>query len=178
LRMKKTGAREAILKERAVTIGRAPDRAEAAGDRFEVVEFLLMYERFAVESKFVQEICPLKEISLLPCVPPFVVGVMNVRGRIVPVVDIRRFFDFPMKKLTDMNRVIVLASGDTEFGILADVIHGMRRIYAERLQASLPTLTGIREEYLKGVTGDGVVVLDGVKLLSDGRIFVNDQVES
>jgi len=176
--MKKTGTREAILKERAVTIGRPPDRAEAAGEHLEVLEFLLMYERYSIESKFVQEICPLKEISLLPCVPPFVAGIMNVRGRIVPVVDIRRFFDFPSKGLTDLNRVIVLASGDTEFGILADAIHGMRSISAERLQPSLPTLTGIREEYLKGVTGDGVVVLDGAKLLSGGRIFVNEQVES
>ena len=175
--MKRTDTREAILKERAVKIGRVPDQA-AAGERLEVVEFLLMSERFAVESKYVQEICPLKEISLLPCVPPFVSGIMNVRGRIVPVVDIRRFFEFPMKGLTDPNRVIVLASGDTEFGILADAIHGMRHISAERLQSSLPTLTGIREEYLKGVTGDGIVVLDGAKLLSDGRIFVNDEVES
>ncbi|MDD5762576.1 MAG: chemotaxis protein CheW [bacterium] len=176
--MKRADTRKAILKERAVKMGRVPDRAEAAGECLEVVEFLLMSERFAVESKYVQEICPLKEISLLPCVPPFVSGIMNVRGRIVPVVDIRRFFEFPMKGLTDPNRVIVLASGDTEFGILADAIHGMRHISAERLQSSLPTLTGIREEYLKGVTGDGIVVLDGAKLLSDGRIFVNDEVES
>jgi purine-binding chemotaxis protein CheW len=176
--MKRTDTREAILKERAARIARAPDRAEAAGERIEVVEFLLMSERFAVESKFVREICPLKEISLLPCVPPFVAGIMNVRGRIVPVVDIRRFFEFPLKGLTDMDRVLVLASGDSEFGILADAIHGTGHIYAERLQSSLPTLTGIREEYLKGVTGDGVVVLDGAKLLSDGRIFVNDEVES
>ena len=176
--MMKTGNREAILRGRAEKIGRAPDRAEAAGERLEVVEFLLVHERFAVESKFIREICPLKQISLLPCVPPFVAGVMNVRGRIIPVVDIRRFFDFPTKGLTDMNRAIVLASGDTEFGILADAVHGVRRISAERLQASLPTLTGIREEYLKGVTGDGVVVLDGAKLLSDDRILVNDQVAS
>ncbi|MGA8754519.1 chemotaxis protein CheW [Candidatus Deferrimicrobium sp.] len=176
--MKRMDTREAILKERAVKIGRAPDRAVAAGDRLEVVEFLLMPERFAVESRYVQEICPLKEISLLPCVPLFVAGIMNVRGRIVPVVDIRRFFEFPLKGLTDLNRVIVLASGDTEFGILADAIHGIRHIFAERLQSSLPTLTGIREEYLKGVTGDGLVVLDGAKLLSDSRIFVNDEVDS
>ena len=177
MRMKRTNNREAVLKERAAKIGREPEQA-AAGECLVVVEFSLMSERFAVESKYVQEICPLKEISLLPCVPPFVAGIMNVRGRIVPVVDIRRFFEFPTKGLTDLNRVIVLASGDTEFGILADSIHGMRHISAERLQPSLPTLTGIREEYLKGVTGDGLVVLDGAKLLSDGRIFVNEEVES
>ena len=170
--------RESILKERAIKVGRAPERSGTAGERIEVVEFLLTSERFAVESKYVQEICPLKEISLLPCVPPFIAGIMNVRGRVVPVVDIRRFFEFPVKGLTDLNRVVVLASGDTEFGILADAIHGLRHMYAERLQSSLPTLTGIREEYLKGVTGDGIVVLDGAKLLSDGRIFVNDEVES
>ncbi len=176
--MKRTDSRKAILKERAVKIGRVPDRAESAGESLEVVEFFLISERFAVESKYVKEICPLKEISLLPCVPSFVAGIMNVRGRIVPVVDIRRFFEFPLKGLTDLNRVIVLASGDTEFGILADAIHGIQHISAERLQLSLPTLTGVRDEYLRGVTGDGVVVLDGAKLLSAGRIFVNDEVES
>ena len=62
-----------------------------------------------------------------------------------------------------------------EFGVLVDAMHGTRRIVQENLQEALPTLSGIREKYLKGVTPDGVVVLDGGKLLSDDALVVRDR---
>jgi hypothetical protein len=74
MRMKKTGTREAILKERAVKIGRAPDRAEAAGERLEVVEFLLMSERFAVESKYVQRSARSRRSPSFRAFPPSLPG--------------------------------------------------------------------------------------------------------
>jgi purine-binding chemotaxis protein CheW len=63
-----------------------------------------------------------------------------------------------------------------EFGILADVVLGVRRIPLTDIQPSLPTLTGIREDYLKGVTGEQVVILDAEKLLSDKKITVHEEV--
>jgi purine-binding chemotaxis protein CheW len=62
------------------------------------------------------------------------------------------------------------------FGILADAIIGVHAIPVADIQASLPTLTGIREEYLKGVTPDRTVILDAEKLLADERIVVQEQV--
>jgi len=64
-----------------------------------------------------------------------------------------------------------------EFGILADTILGVRNMPLGDLQPSLPTLTGIREEYLRGVTRERVVVLDARKLLSDEKIIVNEQID-
>jgi purine-binding chemotaxis protein CheW len=125
----------------------------------------------------VREIYPLKEFTPIPCTPPFVLGIVNVRGQILSVIDIKKFFDLPEKGLADLNAVIILHSESMEFGILADVIMGVRNIVASELQTSLPTLTGIREEYLKGITKEQTAILDAEKLLSDKSIVVHELVE-
>jgi purine-binding chemotaxis protein CheW len=67
---------------------------------------------------------------------------------------------------------------DLEFGLLADVIVGVRTIPVGSLQPSLPTLTGIRADYLKGVTAERLVVLDLDRILADPKIIVHEEVES
>lgn len=163
-----------ILRERALVLAREPEREEAAAG-LEVVEFLLAYERYGIESSYIREVYPLKDLTPLPCTPPFVLGIMNVRGKILSVIDIRKFFDLPQKGLTDLNRVIIVHDDFMEFGILADAILGVRLIPVRELQPSLPTLTEVRADYLKGVTEERLVVLDGGAILSDRRIVVHDE---
>lgn len=170
--------RRAALHARARALARAPEAPRAAGSSFEVMEFLLAYETYGIESSYIDEVYPLKELTPLPATPPFVLGIINVRGRILSVIDLKRFFDLPAKGLTDLNKVIVLRSPQMEFGVLADAILGVRRIPIGELQPSLPTLTGVREEYLKGVTAERVVILDAAKLLSDRRMIVQEQVDA
>jgi purine-binding chemotaxis protein CheW len=170
------GAAE-ILRSRARALARAPQATEAAGSSLEVLEFRLARESYAVETRHVQEVYPLKNLTPLPCTPPFVLGVVNVRGRITPVIDIKKFFDLPDQGLTDLHRVILIRGGGLELGLLADVIVSVRRVPLDGLQASLPTLTGIRAEYLKGVTAERLVVLDLDRLLADPKIIVNEAVE-
>ena len=68
--------------------------------------------------------------------------------------------------------MIILQSDEMEFGILADEILGTTQISESAIQTSLPTLTGVRADYLKGVTGDRIVILDGEKLLTDEKMVV------
>ena len=164
-----------ILQERAQTLAREAVPAEAADAGIEVIEFLLAHERYAVASEHVRGVYPLEELTPLPCTPAFVLGIVNLRGEILSVIDLKKFFDLPEKGLTDLNKVIVLESEDMVFGIVADVISGVRRISRAGIQSSLPTLTGIREDYLLGVTAERVVVLDAEKLLSDEKLIVQEQ---
>jgi purine-binding chemotaxis protein CheW len=117
-------------------------------------------------------------LTPLPCTPAFIRGIVNVRGRIVPVLDLKKFFDLPETGLTDLHRIILLRSEDLELGLLADLSVGVRSIPLESLQPSLPTLTGIRSEYLEGVTSDRLVVLDGARILADPKIIVQDEPEN
>ncbi len=165
-----------ILKARAITLAQEPEEEAAAEEYLEIVEFFLGYEKYGIDSSYVREVYPLKELTPMPCAPPFVLGIINVRGQILSVIDIKKFFDLPEKGLTDLNKVIILHSDSTEFGILADVILGVHSVSLSELQPSLPTLTGIRQEYLKGVTKERLVVLDAAKLLCDKRIIIHEEV--
>ena len=167
---------ERILRARAEGLAREPAKAQAA-DTLELVEFILAEENYAVESRHVGEVYPLEDLTPLPCTPPFVLGIVNLRREIVSVIDIKKFFDLPEKGLTDLNKVIVLRSDTMRFGILADAILGVRRVPFSEIQPSLPTLAGIREKYLKGVTAERTVILDAEKLLGDETIIVQEQVE-
>jgi purine-binding chemotaxis protein CheW len=165
-----------ILKARALALAAEPTPAEAADEYVEIVEFILAHERYAVESIHVREVYPLENLTPLPCTPGFVLGIVNVRGEILSVIDLKKFFELPEKGLTDLNKVIVLQSANMLFGILADAIVGIRRIPLTDIQPSLPTLTGVRENYLRGVTAERLVVLDADRLLTDEGIVVREQV--
>jgi len=166
-----------ILKARARALAHEPAKDEVDDDYIEVVEFVLAYEQYAVETRHVREIHPLEHLTPLPCTPAFVLGIVNVRGEILSVIDLRKFFDLPEKGLTDLNKVIVLESENMLFGVLADAVIGARRVRVADIQPSLPTLTGVREAYLKGVTAERTVILDAEKLLADERIVVQEQVD-
>lgn len=166
-----------VLRARAQALARPPERAEVAGSSLELLEFRLARESYALETRHVREVYPLKNLTPLPCTPPFVLGIVNVRGRITAVMDIKKFFDLPEKGLTDLHRIILVRNGDLELGLLADVIVGVRTLPLEALQASLPTLTGIRADYLKGVTAERLVVLDLNRILADPKIIVNEVVD-
>jgi len=167
-----------ILRARAQALARPPERAAVAAASLELLEFRLARESYALETRYVREVYPLKNLTPLPCTPPFVLGIVNVRGRILPVLDLKKFFELPEQGLTDLNRIILVRGNDLELGLLADVIAGVRTIPVDSLQPSLPTLTGIRAEYLKGVTAERLVVLDLDRILADPKIIVHEEVEN
>ena len=169
--------RQCVLRARAQALARKRAHNAPAQDELELIEFLVADERYAVEACHVEAVHPLKEFTPLPGTPPFVLGIVNLRGRIVSVIDIRKFFELPDRGLNDLNKVIVLRERAMAFGILADRVEGSSRVARNRLQASLPTLGGIREQYLKGLTADRLVVLAADKLLSDPRIVVTQEIE-
>ena len=164
-----------ILKARAIALARQPEAKKAYDEYIEVVEFMLAHEKYGLESKCVHEVFSLKELTPVSGTPPFVLGIINVRGKILSVIDIKKFFELPEKGMTDLNRVIIIHNDQMEFGILADSILGVRLIPLMEIQPSLPTLTGIRVEYLRGVTEDRLVILDVDKILSDKKIIVHEE---
>jgi purine-binding chemotaxis protein CheW len=168
----------AILRGRARELARVEAPASAAADSLELVEFRLASERYALEMRHVHEVHVLRDLTPLPGTPAFVRGIVNLRGRIVPVFDLKRFFDLPEQGLTDLHRILVVRRGDVELGLLADIVTGVCTLARSRLQASLPTLSNIAADYLLGVSAERIVVLDLERILADPRIVVDDSVES
>ena len=165
-----------ILRERALTTAHVREEEAAAGESIDIVEFALSHERYGVESSYVREVYPLRELTPIPCTPPFLIGVVNVHGQIISIIDLRKFFDLPEEALSEVNNIIIVAKDKAELGILTDAITGMRSFPLQDIQPSLPTLTGVRAEYLKGVTNERLVILDVLKILSDKTITVHEEI--
>lgn len=104
-----------ILRARAKALAQPPKDEPEADTLLDVLEFRLAEERYAVEIRHVSEVHPLKELTPLPGTPAFVLGVVNVRGRILPVVDLKKFFELPDEGLTDLHRII-LVEGNGQIG--------------------------------------------------------------
>ena len=167
---------DSILKARARALAKEPEQAVAAQEFLEITEFRLASETYGIESSFVREVYPLKDFTPLPGVPPFVLGIVNVHGQILSVVDLKKFFNLPDKGLGELNKMIILRNKRMEFGILADAILGTMSVPLDAIQAPPATVTGIGAEYLKGVTKEQVIALDAEKILNDEKIIVNEPV--
>lgn len=166
-------AKTAILEARAKALARELQHQDRQlSGQLEVIEFVLAYERYALEVAHVREVHSLKEITPLPDTPAFVAGIVNVRGQIVSVIDLKRLFQLPDKGLTDLNKAIILKSGHMEFGLLVDAVVGVHRVPSSDIQAPLPALSGARAGYVQGVTAQRVSVLDAQKILADPAILV------
>ncbi len=166
--------KEIVLRSRARKMGRAPAE-ESNGERISVLEFFLAKERYAAEVKYIRETCPLRSLCHLPGTPPFVIGIINIRGQILSVVDIKKLFDLPEQGLTNLNRVLVVQSGANIFGILADEVAGIREVEVRDLQPPLSTLSGLQEEYIKGITSERLIVLHMENMLADKRLVIHDE---
>ncbi|WP_137939547.1 chemotaxis protein CheW [Chitinivorax sp. B] len=142
----------------------------------ELLTFMLGYEHYGIESSWIREVCPLKELTVLPGVPPFVAGIIHLRGQIVSVINLKYFFELPAQGLTDLNKVIVLQDDAMCFGILADQIINVCQIPLTAIQPALPTLTGVRAAYLLGITADHLIVLDAGRLLHDPGLIVDQSL--
>ena len=167
-----------VLRARAQALAHVGAGAERARASLEVLAFRLGQEHYALEARYVREVCPLRNLTPLPCTPPFVLGVVNLRGRILTVLDLKKLFGLPEEGLTDLHRVIVVGDDEFELGVLADIDVNIRSIPIDSVQPPMSTLSGIGADCLKGVTVERLVVLDMGRILADPRITVHQDADN
>jgi purine-binding chemotaxis protein CheW len=164
-----------ILKERARVLAQEPETSGVGEAALDVIEFLLGREHYAFESIHVGEVYSLKELTPVPCTPPFVLGIINLRGQILSVIDLKKFFALPEQAI-ERNKVIVVRTAEMELGILVDAVLGARSILTQDVQPLLSTAGDLRETYLRGVTRERLIILDAVKLLAEPKLIVSETV--
>ncbi len=165
-----------LLRERAKKLAIEPEQDVAIGDMLEIIEFRLSGERYAFALIFIREVFPVKHLTKIPCTPSFVVGLTNLRGELLSVIDLKRFFDLQPLEFTSNTRIILLQNQNMSFGVLADEVIGVFNIPTHHIQTMLPTLSGIRAKYLHGVTEDRLAILEASALLNDTDVVVNEVV--
>jgi len=166
--------RRAVLQARAIAYAAAPPRPEAAGERIEVVEFMLGTQRHAIEAGWVHEVLALDVLTPLPCTPDFIAGIVHLHGRIVTAIDLKRFFGLAPTGITDLNRLVVVRHGAGELGLLADRIVGVGWLRTADLQAA--PADDPRAAGLRGIAAGELALLDIERLMNDPKMVVDDNM--
>jgi len=170
--------KQQILHERARLLAMETTDEATQEETMRVVEFSLAQERYAVEAIFVGGVHQVRHITPIPCTPSFILGVINVHGRIISVVDLRKFFDLPPVAVTLKETVVVLRTEKLELGVVVDEVLGSQVFPMKSLKTTALGRSGIRREYLRGMAEEQAIVLDVKRILSDKRMVVGgDEVE-
>jgi purine-binding chemotaxis protein CheW len=167
---------KAILEERARALTKSTDMQTGETQHVQLVVFSLANETYGIATDYVREVQPLRQVSPVPCTPEFVVGVINIRGSIYSVIDIRSFFGVQKQDLTDATKVILVNAAGLEVGILADDVTGAMNIPLAEIKAALAAQAAAKDEYVQGVTKDMLILVNLEALLRDERIIVHQEV--
>ena len=165
---------QAILEKRAQALARATE--VETGETMQFVVFSLANETYGIPTGYVKEVQPLRDVSPVPCTPDFVVGVINIRGSIYSVVDIRQFLGVQKQEVTDLTKVILVDAAGLEVGVLADDVSGSMSIAMAEIKPSLATQATVKEEYIQGVTKDMLIILNLDTLMRDERVVIHEEV--
>ena len=170
--------KQQILHERAHVLATETASGNTQEETIRIVEFSLAHERYAVEATFVRGVHQVRHITPIPCTPSFILGIINVHGRILSVVDLRSFFDLPQVAATPKETVVVLRTEKLELGVAVDTVLGSRLLPLKLLKTTSLGRSRVRREYLRGVVEEQMFVLDVGRILSDRRMIVGgDEVE-
>ncbi|NPV86996.1 MAG: chemotaxis protein CheW [Anaerolineae bacterium] len=163
-----------ILEERARLLA-APLMPDATAPQgLEVVAFRLGAEHYAVPAHLAQETQPLcaHHWCRVPAVPPFITGILNLRGRIISIFHLAAFHGLPAHPPTPSAHVLLVRGGEEmELALLSDDTPRLLTIDPHTLQ---PPPAAPARPYLRGVTQDMLILLDLEQLLADPRLVVDD----
>lgn len=162
-----------IMDARAGRLAQTLAPSRPSGASLEIVQFGLGRERYAIETRFVREVVRFADFTPVPGTPDFLVGVTNLRGMVLTIFDLHRFFNIPRKGVTDLSRVLVLGVDRAEFGILADQVDSQTEIALDEILPPPGKIASIASSYLRGVTREALIILDGMALLADERLTID-----
>ncbi|MCP4136525.1 MAG: chemotaxis protein CheW [bacterium] len=123
----------------------------AEGTIIQLVSFLLDEVEYGVDILSVHEILRMQNMTRLPNTPEFIKGVINLRGNVIPVVDVRNRFGFPDAEYTDLTRIIVIETGGKQVGLLVDNVYQVVRIPDSNIDPPSELLEGVSQEFISGI---------------------------
>jgi purine-binding chemotaxis protein CheW len=179
-----------VWARRAAQLAKVPVQQEE-GEQIELVLVQLGREIYGLEAQYVYDIRPAEQITRVPRVPDWVAGVVNLRGRVLSVVDLRRFFGLMQAssegEVTPGLDLVVVETPDMEVALLADDALAVEALPASQVREAPDTIRGVHPEYVRGVAeyrsgdtstdrGSLLVVLDLPALLADERLVIHEEI--
>lgn len=137
------------------------------------VVFLLDGEEFGISIMEVKEIIRMTNITRLPKTPKFIEGVINLRGEVLPVVNLRKRFDVTESSMTDSTRIVIVEIEGEQVGLIVDSVSEVLRLSLEQIEPPPQNVVGMKTEFIQGVGKVGerlLVILKIEKLLNTDEL--------
>ncbi|MGA8938640.1 MAG: chemotaxis protein CheW [Acidobacteriaceae bacterium] len=137
--------------------------------------FLLQEQEYGLELFKIQEICGYAPITPIPNLPPHVSGVMNLRGTVLPVIDLRMKFHLPVVEYSRFTVIVIAMVEEKTVGLLVDAVSDVLHVNEDQMRPSPDFGDSVDTEFINGVfqTRDHLAVaLNLEKLLTDGELVV------
>lgn len=142
---------------------------QLSGEVVQVVSFRLGGEEYGVDIAQVQEIIRMVEITHVPRAPRFMEGVINLRGQLIPIIDLRTRFGMSRIEATKSTRIVVTEIGSKRVGIVVDSVSEVLNIPIENVEDAPEMVAGVGTEYIQGVGKLGerlIIMLDLTMIIS------------
>jgi purine-binding chemotaxis protein CheW len=139
------------------------------GQSLQMINFTVGGDEYAVEIQKVREVINFREITQLPKAPGFVKGIINLRGEVIPVIDLREKFGLAHEQYSALTNVVIAEIGRKAVGVVVDEVRHVIRVPADEVAPSPPFIGGLSSRYVSGVAKLGerlIVVLDMEKILT------------
>lgn len=170
---------EAILAQRARELAKpfiSHHQSLENSDKQHLLVFNLGPESYAVDAANVFEVVSTERMTPLPSLPPYIVGVLPVRGMIWSIMDLRTFFDIPRKGISDHPRAVLVETKELRFGILTDSTLDI--VSCESLNPPPEVTEKIPRNVVRGTINELTIVLNLEILAQDPRMVVSDDIDS
>ncbi|WP_438432463.1 chemotaxis protein CheW [Gorillibacterium sp. sgz500922] len=151
------------------------------GEEIKVIVFKLGKEEYGVEVEKVETIERIVHLTRVPKTPPFIKGVMNLRGIVVPVLDLRGRFGLAETEHTDSSRIIIVNVGELKVGMIVDSADDVIDVDSGTISDPPEIVGGIKAKYLRGVARIGeerlLILLNLKEVLNKGELVQLEELE-
>ena len=153
---------------------------QVVGSERQLVVFNLSGGAYGVDIGTVREIIRMQEITQIPRTPQHVEGVINLRGRVIPVLDLRKRFGLEVTEYTQDTRIVVVDIGGTDIGAIVDEVTEVLRVAVDSIEPPSDVVLGDDSDYVVGVVQLGehlVILLELARALSEDERALMGQLE-
>ena len=138
-----SGSQQALAADRGLNRAQNPV--------IQLVGFRLDNEDYAIAITKIQEIILMKPITRIPQVPDFIEGLINLRGSVIPIVNLRTLFGLPPREIDDETRTIIVNVGDRTIGYIVDDVTQVMRIAGDQIQPAPVSITAVSKQHIAGL---------------------------
>ncbi len=164
------------IQEKPAKTTRTPAGGGATGSpesTSQIVSFRLASEEYGVNIMRVQEIILMGQITRMPEVPDYICGLINLRGHVIPIVDLRKRFGLSVAANDEHTRIIVVNVAQKTIGIVVDAVNEVLRINSQQIEPPPTSIAGIDQSYIRGLVKFDkklLILLDIEKILVEEEL--------